>query len=90
MSNAPPWAGKMCPLLSMAGLSKQPSKILGAVSQGEAEAISCQGPNCMWMRPIADESGNVVAMECAVNLIALGGSQVANSLHQVITTFKKA
>lgn len=81
----PQWARQMCPILSLATLSRAKPEASRLVAVGvpqpaqpEPEATGCQGPQCAWFVPIADEKGQVTGGGCAAALIAPALSGLVN------------
>lgn len=72
---------RICPILSLATLSQEPSRIAvpGKAPQGVA-AIGCQGARCAWWVPISDSVGQIAGGQCAAALLPAGLSQVTNAI----------
>jgi hypothetical protein len=86
-SSQPAWMRQMCPILSIASLSapKQEASRIVAVGTPQSasphipEATGCQGPQCGWFVPIANEKGEIVTGGCAIALLAPALSGIAAS-----------
>lgn len=77
------YAGKFCPILSIASLGKPESKIVTA--EGPADkpsATACQGQSCMFFKLVANEKGEVVAGECAISLMVSALTAGQNAIAQ--------
>jgi hypothetical protein len=66
--------GKVCPILSVAGLKPpEPSRLAslgGPPPEPKGEAIACQGPVCQWFVITGgDAEGNAIAGGCVVALL---------------------
>lgn len=64
---------KMCPILTAAALvNYKPSAIVtpGLPAQ-EPEGHACQGPQCAFFVPLADEQGQVLGGNCAIPLLTI-------------------
>lgn len=86
------YQGKLCPILSMGmGAPKQQAGTLIAgitglpPPQGQTggEALACQGPNCMWFLPVADENGVVREGGCAFKHVPVAISILNSIVGQV-------
>lgn len=85
VKQAPPWSTKMCPVLT-----KLPEKKLlqsvGPVDNGP-EAISCQGPNCMWFCVTVDDTGRAVGGACTATLLPNAIGQLTQMAHALAQKF---
>jgi len=68
----PAWLGRICPVLSAAGMGKH-SPIAGPTGQPQVgEAVACQGPACMFFLNSPDADGVVRQNgSCAITVLAL-------------------
>jgi len=87
----PSWAGKMCPLLSVATMRPEPeSKVLipgrQQTSNRPMSGCPCQGPGCALFVPILDDAGRYSDGACALALfptaVNMLGIQLAKGLSQ--------
>lgn len=79
------WQGKLCPLLTMAQLGgkeaakgAKPAIALapGMTPKADMEALSCQGPGCMWfMSRVEQDSGKSLGGDCCVSLLTSAVNQ---------------
>lgn len=73
-----PLTEKMCPILSVATLSKVSMLHPGPGSTPKSpEAAPCQGDRCAWFVPITDSTGKVIDGSCAAALLPAGLSTLA-------------
>ena len=74
---------KICPLLSMASLSKPVSALVGADGQKqEPEATVCQGPLCALYLPMNDAKGNLIGGGCALALFPMSVNMLSEGIHR--------
>ncbi len=85
------YQGKLCPL-SLMGIgtpTQQGGTLIAGLNGIPAapgagrEGLGCQGPNCMWFVPVADEHGVVREGGCATKHIPVAISILTNMAGQI-------
>lgn len=87
--------GKLCPILTMASLGqKQESRVISPDGRApqEPSAVNCQGQNCMWFTPVADEKGIVRSGNCVIAILPTALTQnniaIAGAFQHLVSNFK--
>lgn len=88
---------KLCPLLSLASLSKEPSPIVASIGAPPSapSATACVEEKCAWWLAQTDENGKVVGGGCAITAqpamtaqSAMANAAFANALNEVLRQLK--